>query len=513
MIEHTSNTSEPGPAIADGDARLAPNPVAPASSVLSTLNDDGSRRWLTPRLSLGRFLTARRLVAYALIAIFATLPLITVHGHPLILLDIVSRRFYIFGASFLPTDTLPLALLLVGVGLTIFWITALFGRVWCGWACPQTVYMEFLFRPIERLLEGSPGRSAKPPAWLGSAAKPLKYLIYAVCAFVLAHMFLAYFVSWANLRLWVFGSPLDHPIGFGVVAFVTAAMLFDFGYFREQVCLVACPYGRFQSVLLDRGSLIVSYDPKRGEPRGKKRSGAGSARSGDVSLPVLAAPGDCVDCSMCVTTCPTGIDIRNGLQMECIGCAQCIDACDNVMEKLQRPRGLIRYSSKTAMEGGRFKILRPRVVLYPAVILGIATLLTFVLLNADAADITVMRGFGQPYSAIPGEQVRNNLRVKIVNRMDQPAEFTLSVTGVEGAKLKSETSVVRVAPGQMLTVPAEIDAPIAAFHDGRAPITVLVQGPDKFESRRPFMLLGPAKSEHKADEPRKEDRDHKEHDS
>ncbi len=517
MNELDSNPAQPTPTAPTAPAHapaFSPS-FAPslAPSVLSTLNDDGSRHWLRPRLSLGRFLSARRLVAYALIAIFALMPLIKVHGHPLILLDIVSRRFYIFGASFFPTDTLPLALLLVGCFLTIFWVTALFGRVWCGWACPQTVYMEFLYRPIERLLEGAPGRGASR---LGSAAKPVKYAVYALCSFVLAHLFLAYFVSWDNLRHWVFGSPLDHPIGFGVVMFVTAAMMFDFSYFREQVCLVACPYGRLQSVLLDKCSMIVSYDRKRGEPRGRKKSSSSTPqRASDLSLPVLAAPGiavagapgDCVDCSMCVTTCPTGIDIRNGLQMECIGCAQCIDACDNVMDKLHRPRGLIRYSSQAGMEGTKFRILRPRVLLYPAVILGIASLLAFILLNADPADITLMRGLGQPFSMLPDSLVRNTVRVKIVNRLDYPAQYTLSVLGVDGATLKAESSVVRVAPGQMLTVPAEIDAPLAAFHDGRAPISVIISGPDKFESRRPFTLLGPAKTP----EPRHDDEhEHKE---
>jgi polyferredoxin len=210
---------------------------------------------------------------------------------------------------------------------------------------------------------------------------------------------------------------------------------------------------------------------------------------------------------MCVTTCPTGIDIRNGLQMECIGCAQCIDACDSVMDKIRRPRGLIRYSSQAGMEGAKFRVLRPRVLLYPAVILGIASLLAFILLNADAADITLMRGLGQPFSMLPNSHVRNTVRVKIVNRLDHPAEFTLSVLGVDGASLKTESPVVRVDPGQMLTVPAEIDAPLAAFHDGRSPITVLVCGPDKFEGRRPFTLLGPAKTP----EPRHDDEhEHKE---
>jgi cytochrome c oxidase accessory protein FixG len=505
----------------DRTPALAPVTIAgsQASSVLSTLNDDGSRRWLRPRLSKGRFLTARRLVAYVLIAIFALMPLTEIHGRPLILLDIVSRRFHIFGATFYPTDTFPLALLLVGSFLSIFWVTALLGRIWCGWACPQTVYMEFLFRPIERLFEGSVGKSAKAGTRISRYGKPLKHAIYCLCAFVLAHLFLAYFVPWSSLRTWVFGSPLDHPIGFVVVLFVTGAIVFDFGYFREQVCLVACPYGRFQSVLLDRFSMIVNYDRKRGEPRGRKRSAKYAPASGpfaDVSLhqlgqtPTQSADtvGDCVDCSMCVTTCPTGIDIRNGLQMECIGCAQCIDACDSVMDKLDRPRGLIRYSSQEAAEGAKFRVLRPRVLLYPCVIAIIGALFTFALLSRSDADITVMRGLGQPFSTLPDTQVRNTLRVKIVNRLDHSADFSMSVVGIEGARLLVDPPVVRVGPGEMLTVPAEIDAPPAAFHAGHAAVTVLISGPNKFECRRPFTLLGPTSSPADLHYERHEEREH-----
>ncbi len=460
-------------------------------SILPTLNDDGSRKWIKPRVSKGRFLTARRIVAYALIGLFAILPLLRVNGRPLILLDISARRFHILGTTFYPTDTLLLALLMVGAFLSIFWFTVVFGRVWCGWACPQTVYMEFLFRPIERLLQGAPGRAAK--GWLQTAglARPVKFLIYFACAFLLAHAFLAYFVSWQNLREWVFGSPSDHLIGFGVVAFVTVAMMLDFGYFREQVCLVMCPYGRFQSVLLDRQSMIVRYDQSRGEPRGAKSSKA------SVSLPVLssdapALKGDCIDCHMCVTTCPTGIDIRNGLQMECIGCAQCIDACDAVMVKVHRPRGLIRYSSQARMEGQKFRLLRPRVILYPAVVAVLAGLFGWVLLNTGVADVTVLRGMGQPFTLTPEGEVANGIRVKIVNRLDHPGDFNLAVSGTPGTHLKADFAAIHVATGQMLTTPVQVLAPRASFAAGRAQITITVAGPDKFSTIIPFTLLGPA---------------------
>jgi cytochrome c oxidase accessory protein FixG len=482
-------------------AAESPRPSAPvAPAALSTLNDDGSRRWLRPRPSPGRFLTARRLVAYALIALFAALPLIRIHGHPVVLLDIIARRFHIFGTTFYPTDTLLLALLLVAVFVLIFWTTALLGRVWCGWACPQTVYLEFVYRPIERFFEGAPGRA--PKGWLqnSGARKPLKVLVYLLCSLILAHTFLAYFVSWHDLASWVFGSPASHPIGFAVVVFITAAMMFNFGYFREQVCLVACPYGRLQSVMLDRHSLIVRYDVNRGEPRGAKKASAQA-----IALPILTIPspvaaaskalGDCIDCHMCVTTCPTGIDIRNGLQMECVGCAQCIDACDSILDKIGRARGLIRYSSEAAARNERFRFLRPRVIVYPAILLVLIVGFAIALLNTGIADATLLRGFGQPFIVSPDSMtITNPLRIKIVNRLDHPAEFTVSLdaaSAAPGLSLAMESPKISVRPGEMTTTPAQVIAPPTAFQDGRHQTFLIVIGPDNYTARLPFMLLGP----------------------
>ncbi len=470
-----------------------------SKSVLSTLNDDGSRRWIHPRPSPGRFLSARRWVAYGLIALFVALPLIHVDGRPLVLLDIVYRRFYLFGSTFYPTDTLLLGLMLLGVFITIFWLTALLGRVWCGWGCPQTVYMEFVYRPIERFFQGTPGRAGKGWLQTSGAGKVLKYPVYAAISLALAHTFLAYFVGWERLQHWVFGSPLEHSAGFIVVMLVTAGMMFDFAYFREQVCLVACPYGRMQSVLLDRQSMIIRYDERRGEPRGKKVAKASPAADatsapGDISLPIAQAAkdrGDCIDCHMCVVTCPTGIDIRNGLQMECIGCAQCIDACDTVMDKIGRPRGLIRYATEATMRGEKFRLWRPRTVLYPVVLGVIATAFVLVLAGTGIADITVLRGQGRPFAVTPEGEVENNVRVKIVNRLPEPATYTLGLDGPAGARLATEKASVHVGPGEMVTTPAQIFVPAGAVKDGKAGVFITITGPDGFAKRVPFGFLGP----------------------
>ena len=300
----------------------------PEERVLSTLDHDGRRRWIYPRLAQGVFWHWRRVVAYALIAVYALLPFVTIGGKPAILLDLANREFTFFGFTFLPTDTVLLAIFVVTVFLFIFFLTAIAGRVWCGWACPQTVYMEFVFRPLERLFTGTVGRGAKPkkdvPPWRIVAM----YATYFVICLHLANMFLAYFVGVDKLHHWIWTStPFQHPAPFAVVAVITGLMMFDFCYWREQLCIIGCPYGRFQSVMLDRSSAIIGYDEQRGEPRGKGR---------DREAKGL---GSCVDCHLCVDVCPTGIDIREGLQLECIGCAmhRCLRRSDGENRPAQRP--------------------------------------------------------------------------------------------------------------------------------------------------------------------------------
>ena len=324
----------------------------PTDRVLSTLNRDGTRNWIRPKLAHGRFLRHRRIVGYALVALFVLLPRLRIAGRPGVLIGLDTGEIDVLGAVFRPSDGFVLALLGVTIVAGVFLLTALWGRVWCGWGCPQTVYLEHVFRPIERWLEGSRGQRAS------RTRKAIKWALFTAVAFALSNVFLAYFVGTERLERWVFESPLDHPGGFALVVGVAALMLFDFGWFREQMCIVACTYGRLQSVLLDRQSLIIGYDTQRGEPRNQPKK----------KLPVVSS-GDCVDCAACVAVCPTGIDIRDGLQMECIGCAQCIDACDTVMTKLGRPQGLIRYTSQDALAGKRARMLRARTIAYPAMLL------------------------------------------------------------------------------------------------------------------------------------------------
>jgi cytochrome c oxidase accessory protein FixG len=471
-----------------------------AASILPTLNDDGSRRWLRPRPSPGRYLTRRRAVAWILIAIFTALPHLRISDKPAILLDLAARRFTFFGKTLLPSDTLVMALLMVAVFLTIFFVTALFGRVWCGWACPQTVYLEFVFRPIERFFRGTPGRINKGRFVGSPVAILLQYLSYFLIACILAHTFLAYFVGVDALAQWVRRSPFEHPTSFLIMAGVTSAMLFDFAFFREQTCLVACPYGRFQSVLLDRSSLIVGYDIRRGEPRRKPAKES-------ISLPLAVQrqkPGDCVDCGLCVATCPTGIDIRRGLQMECVHCTQCIDACDAVMTKLKRPTGLIRYGTQTDLAGIEppRSNFRPRLLIYPALVAILLGTAGVVLATQGEATVSVMRSRGATFIERPDGTVSNQARIKLISRVDQEHTYTVHArphhaAGASDLTVISEENPYTLKPGDSHTINALIGAPASAFINGQLEIDVIVHDESgRTVAQRRYTLLGPARSTH-----------------
>jgi cytochrome c oxidase accessory protein FixG len=450
-------------------------PIAP-ERVLPTLNADGTRNRIRPRLYPGRLLRARRIVAYALIALFVGLPFLRVHGKPAVLLDVMERQFVLFGRTFLPTDGVLLMLLMLSIFVSVVLATALVGRAWCGWTCPQTVYMEFLFRPLERLFEGPREAQLRIDRQGMSSRRLAKNAVYLGLSFLLANVFLSYFVGIEALRHWVLQAPGQNFGGFSVVLVTTGLVFFNFAYFREQMCTVICPYARLQAVLLDTRSLVVGYDGARGEPRSK-----GKAK--------VLGHGDCIDCQACVTTCPTGIDIRQGLQLECIACGQCADACDSIMDRIKKSRGLIRYSSQEALQGGKqSSLLRARVVIYALVLGGLIATLLILGRSSASADVTILRGLGAPFQ-VNGDEVINQLRLKVRNRSEKSASFGLELVGMPEARVVAAELPLVVPPSEQAVANVFVVAPRSSLRGSRRIQLRIGEGAQA--QLVPYTLLGP----------------------
>jgi cytochrome c oxidase accessory protein FixG len=424
-------------------------------------------------------------------AAFFAAPHLRIFGKPVFLMDLPRREFTLMGYTFLPTDTLLFMFSLGSVVIGIFLVTALWGRAWCGWACPQTVYLEYLFRPIGRWFDGGYTQSRaldKQGAWF-TPRRLGKYLAFFLLSLFVSHTMLAFFVGIPQLYGWMRGTPADHPSAFFFVVLFTGIVWFNFTYFREQTCLIVCPYGRWQSALIDRQSKIVAYDYVRGEPR------ALGAKNRDPHA------GDCINCNACVQTCPTGIDIRNGLQMECVHCTQCIDACDEIMTKIGKPTGLIRYSSQDEIAGKPKHLLRLRTILYPIVLTLLGGGLVGTMYVKKAADLTVLRGLDGPFTTEADGRIANQIRIKITNRRGADMAYRIVLDSLAPANV-APREVTVVLPENPLTVQAGdtritsafVLLPPRAFTKGERFITINVSDERDYRESVTYRLLGPTSS-------------------
>jgi len=380
---------------------------------IGTVRDDGKRKWIYPRKVKGKFYNWRTYLSYVLLAILFAGPFIKIDGQPLLLLNFFENKFVIFGAVFWPQDTYLLIFMLLIFMVFIILFTAVFGRVFCGWFCPQTLFMEMVFRKIEYWIEGDANQQRKLNAMPWNQEKILKktgkMIIFSFISLLIGHTVMAYLIGIENTLEIVTHPPTENMAGFlGLLAF-SGIFLFVFSWFREQACIVVCPYGRLQGVLLDDNSMNVIYDYVRGEPRGRIKKSAVAA----IEEP---PKGDCVDCTLCVQVCPTGIDIRNGIQMECVNCTACMDACDEVMIKVNRPTGLIRLDSEKGVREGKQKLVSPRVVGYSFVLLVLFGIFVSLLWTRSDLEATVTRFRGMTYQEREGGEVSNLYEVSFINK-------------------------------------------------------------------------------------------------
>jgi len=450
----------------------------------ATVETGGGRKWVYADLPRGRFARARNIVYSILVVFYVAAPWLRLGGQPLLRFDLPARRFSVFGATFTATDLYLLALFLLIAAVGMFLFSALLGRLWCGWACPQTVYLEGVFRRVERWIEGSPMKRRQLDFGARDAAywskKSLKHSAFLLISAVIALSFVGYFIGGKGLVELLSG--VAHPAALVTALALTALTYWNFSWFREQFCTFLCPYARFQAVMLDDHSLIVGYDPRRGEPRGMLRPDQAPDERGD-----------CIDCKRCVQVCPTGIDIRNGLQLECVSCTACIDACDAVMDRISRPRGLIRYDSLAGLRGKPRRVVRQRVVVYSAVMLLLLGIFATRVMSRDAVELTVARAAGMPYLAQDDGRVRNQFALNVTNTEPVERRVTIEVNGPEGMECIVPDQPLRIAAGGRLRAEAFVLCPESCIASSETPIVFRLLSDGMELSRAEATFLGPVR--------------------
>jgi cytochrome c oxidase accessory protein FixG len=435
----------------------------------------------------GLFATLRNTAMVVLLGLYYGVAWINWDGHQAVLFDLPARKFYLFGLVFWPQDFIYLSALLIIAAIALFMFTSLAGRLWCGYACPQTVWTE-IYMLMERWVEGDGRKQRKLDQGKHDAhyyrVKITKHALWLAFSLWTGFTFVGYFTPIRELAhnfiTWNLG-----PWETFWIFFYSFATYGNAGFLREQVCIYMCPYARFQSAMFDRDTLVISYDVKRGEPRSRKPKK--NAADGEKT-------GDCVDCGLCVQVCPTGIDIRNGLQYQCIGCAACVDICDQVMEKIGKPKGLIRYTTENALEGKPTHILRPRLFVYIGILTLVTGLLFWAILSRTPLEVDIIRDRSALYTENQMGLIENVYTLKVINMDQQPHDFEISVEGIEGISLVGKSPlVVRVESGEVVDVPVRVQVDPESIHARSNQIFFNVVASDQPELFRhePARFLGP----------------------
>ncbi len=476
---------------------------------IATVDSEGKRVWMYPKKPKGRFYNARNWTTLAFLVIFLTMPFIKVAGEQFLLFNILERKFVLFGLLFTPQDFHLFVLATLTFIVFIILFTVVYGRLFCGWVCPQTVFMEMIFRKIEYWIEGDSGEQRKldMSPWTPEKLKKkaLKHTIFFVIAVVVSNYFLAYIIGMDQV-LHIISQPIsEHLVGFVSILVFSGVFYLVFSRLREQVCTTICPYGRLQGVLLVKDSIVVAYDHVRGEPRTKLRKQKSALESpveqiqmavaGDAATAVgmshRSSVGDCIDCKLCIAVCPTGIDIRNGTQLECVNCTACIDACDAIMDKVERPRGLIRYDSMTGIESGRRKIFTPRVFGYTAVLLALVFLDVVLIANRGIVETIILRSQGQMYQQKDETHLTNLYTYTLINKSvkDLPVELRLSAPKGQIQLVGQEPGVV--AKGQNKKGVFFVELETSVIQGRKTPITIEVWSEGKKIDEVETNFMGP----------------------
>lgn len=412
---------------------------------LATAEKDGRRRWVYPKMVKGRWYRWRTYFSWVLLGLMFIGPFVKIGGNPLLMFNIVERKFSIAGQMFYPQDSVIFAVAMLLFLTSIIVFTTAFGRLWCGWACPQTVIMEMLFRKIEYLIEGdaSAQRALNASAWNRAKLlkKGVKHAIFFGLSFCIGNWLLSYIIGIESLIQIVVDDPREHLTGLFFMMLFTIVFYLIFARFREQACTFICPYGRFQSAMVDENTMVVAYDHKRGEKRAQLHRNQSHANR------LAEGFGDCVNCRQCVAVCPTGIDIRNGTQMECVNCTACIDACDAVMDKIKRPRGLIRYASLNSIESGKPFRFTARMAWYAVVVTVLAAALGVLVFTRSAVETTLLRAPGALFQQTGEGKISNLYTLKVLNKSAHalPIEF----------RLENAPGTVRLMGAAALVVPRQ----------------------------------------------------------